>query len=112
MEEVTLLCQGLQLAVKTELTVAESSFQNCDEFGAEQTAEHLDRKEKLAAARNPVTLVGRDPAAGNDAVEVRMMMKVCPQVCSTAKKPIRAPRCLGSAAICNKVSAAAWKRMP
>ena len=62
--------------MKAEFSRAESGFQIGDEFGAEQTAEHLDRKEKLPAARNPVALVGRDPAARNDAVEMRMMMKV------------------------------------
>ena len=35
-----------------------------------------------------------------------------PHVCRTARKPMRAPRCLGSAAPVCKVSAAAWKRMP
>ena len=39
-------------------------------------------------------------------------VKVCPQVWSTAKNPISAPKCLGSAAMVCSVSAAALKRMP
>jgi hypothetical protein len=35
-----------------------------------------------------------------------------PQLCSTAVSPMRAPRCLGSAAIVISVSAAALNRMP
>jgi hypothetical protein len=35
-----------------------------------------------------------------------------PQVCSTAKKPMAAPRCFGSAAISNKVCEAALNKRP
>jgi hypothetical protein len=59
--------------VKAELSLAESGLQIRDEFGAEHTAEHLDREKKPSAARNPAALVWRDSAAGNDTVEVWMM---------------------------------------
>jgi hypothetical protein len=39
-------------------------------------------------------------------------MSVCPQVCNTDKKPTSAPRCFGSAASSDKLSAAARKRAP
>ena len=52
--------------MKAELVLAEGSFQIRDEFGPEQTAEHLDRKQKLPATRNPVAPVGRDAAAGTE----------------------------------------------
>jgi hypothetical protein len=59
--------------VKAELFAAKSSFQIGDEFAPKETAEHFDRKEKLPATRNSAAPVGRDSAAGNDAVEVWMM---------------------------------------
>jgi len=71
--ERPLRSQGLQCAVKAEFSLAESGFQIRNEFGAEQTAEHLDRKEKLPATRNPVALVGRDPAARNQKMNMRMV---------------------------------------
>ena len=50
--------------------------------------------------------LGRHNAGGDDAVGSD------PQVWSTAKKPISAPRCLGSAAMVRRVSAVARNRMP
>ena len=75
-DKVPPLSQGLQLAMKPEFSIAESSFQVCYEFGPEEAAEHLDRKKKLLATRNPTPLVERDSAAGNDALEVGMMIHV------------------------------------
>ena len=62
--------------MKAELSIAESSFQVCHEFGPEEAAEYLDRKKKLPATRNPAALVERDAAARNHAVEVGMMIEV------------------------------------
>ena len=62
--------------MKAELAIPESSFQICDEFAPEDTAEHLHRKHELSPTRNPAALVGGDSASGNDAVEVWMMMKI------------------------------------
>jgi hypothetical protein len=45
-------------------------------------------------------------------MQMRMMHRVCPYVYSTAKNPIAAPRCLGSAALVRNVSATARKRIP
>ena len=38
-----------------------------------------------------------------------MMFELLPQVCNTINTPIRAPRCLGSAATSNRVSLALSK---
>jgi hypothetical protein len=62
--------------MKAELSIAESGFQVCHEFGPEEAAEYFDRKKKLPATRNPAALVKRDSPAGNDAVEVGMMIQV------------------------------------
>ena len=59
--------------MKAELVLAEGSFQIRDEFGPEQTAEHLDRKQKLPATRNPAAAVGRDAATRDDTMEMGMM---------------------------------------
>jgi hypothetical protein len=59
--------------VEAELSLAESRFQIGDEFGSAEAAEHLNRKQKLPATGNPAALVGREAAAGHDAVEVWMM---------------------------------------
>jgi len=45
-------------------------------------------------------------------MEMRVMQQLLSQVCSTATKPIAAPRWRGSAAIVRSVSAVARKRMP
>jgi hypothetical protein len=47
-----------------------------DEFGPEQTAEHLDRQQELPATGNPAAPVGREATAGHDTMEMGMRMKV------------------------------------
>jgi hypothetical protein len=42
-------------------------------LGPKQAAEHFDRKEKLPAARNPTARVGREAAAGHQAMEMGVM---------------------------------------
>ena len=54
---------------------------------------------------DPSPVIGRQCSCGNDAMDVMMGRQFCPQVCRIAKKPISAPRCSGSAATSNKVSA-------
>ena len=52
-----------------------------------------------------------DPATRYERMQVRVVGKGLPQVCSTPRKPISAPRCSGSAAMVRKVSDATRNRM-
>jgi hypothetical protein len=89
----------------------------------EEAREHLDGKEEAGSAGNPMLppglrrgRLGREAtptgqarglkAHGYDDMSVRMGVSADPQVCSTAVSPMRAPRCLGSAAMVIRVSAA------
>ena len=54
----------------------ESFLQVSEEFGPEEAAEHLNGQEKLLARRDPTRMTGRDAPAGDDAMEVRMSVKV------------------------------------
>ena len=69
----------------------------------EQTPEascgHGDRQEETGAAGNPTLAVWGDAATQHNP----MQMKVCPQLWSTARKPISAPRCWESAAMVRRV---------
>ncbi len=73
--------------MKAEFSIAESGFQIGDELGAEQTAEHFNRKKKLSPTRDPLVLVRSDSAAGNNAMQVRMMMEVLPPSMQHRQKP-------------------------
>src|SRR5712692_8376153 len=53
-----------------------SSAQVVGKLGAEEPTEHLHRQEKLPPTGNPARTAGSDAAAGNDAVELWMMMQV------------------------------------
>src|SRR5215472_13582973 len=70
----------------------------------EQVGQHSHRQEKAGLAAHPAGPVERYPTARHNHMDVRME----PQLWSTAVAPMRAPRCLGSAAIVSSVSAAVW----
>src|SRR5881227_2209699 len=53
-----------------------SLCQSLQEETAEPVTEDLDRQKKLAAALDPLVVVGGQAAAGNDAVQVGMKVKV------------------------------------
>ena len=85
--------------------------QLCQEQASKQPREHADREEEAGPAGDPPLAVERDAAARHDDVGVRVMGERRAQVWSTAVRPMRAPRCLGSAAMVMSVSAAALNRM-
>jgi hypothetical protein len=53
-----------------------SFCQTLQEETAEKAAEDLDREKEAAAAANPLVVIGGQTAAGNDAMQVRMKVKV------------------------------------
>src|SRR5712692_3791161 len=52
-----------------------SLCQALQEETAEQAAENLDREKEAAAAVYPLSVIGGQAAAGNDAMQVRMKVK-------------------------------------
>ena len=79
--------------------------------GGIEPQKHLGRGgDDRPVAEPPEGAVGRRPVAQTQ--EDVQRISADPQVCSTAMMPIRAPRCLGSAAIVASVSAAALSRRP
>src|SRR5437016_5841323 len=72
----------------------------------EQAGQHPHRQQDAGSTGHPARVVERYPAARHDHVEMRMWVIAEPQLWSTAVAPMRAPRCLGSAAIVSSVSAA------
>jgi hypothetical protein len=68
--------QKLQLPVEAELAPGVGAFQCGDKLAAEDTAEHLDRKQEGIARVDPSRVVRRQPAGGNDAMEMRMKFQL------------------------------------
>src|ERR1700680_575065 len=75
-DEILLLRKRLQLAMEAQLGVIKRAAQVLRKLGAEEPTEHLHGQEKLPATSNPAGTVGSDAAAGNDAVEMRMVMQI------------------------------------
>ncbi len=77
---------------------------------AEQARQHAHGQEEAGLAGDPARPVRRQAAAGNDDVDVGMVGERRAQVWRTAVRPMRAPRCFGSAAMVVSVSAAVLNR--
>ena len=101
-----------ECAKEAERAGVEGDLQVFEEQTSVKPREHAHGQEEASPAGDPTCSIQRKPAAGHDTVDVWMMMQVRPQVWSTARRPTWAPKCLGSAAIVRRVSAAALKRMP
>ncbi len=107
--------EGLPLPQRTEggeeaqFAGGESLLQIPQEQAAEQTGQHPNRQEE--PGRQAIQRGRRGARPPGHAMQMGMMEQFCPQVWSTAKKPSSAPRCLGSAAMVRKVSAAVRNRM-
>ena len=74
--ERLLLCEEPKVAVEADLALGESALQSCDELASEDAAEHLDRKKEEIAWVDPACVVEGEPAGGNDAMDVRMMLQL------------------------------------
>ena len=70
------LGQRQDLAVETELAIREGALQGFDKLAPKDATEHFDRKKESIARANPAGVVGREPAGGNDAMDVRMMLQL------------------------------------
>jgi hypothetical protein len=116
------ILQGLQIGEELELAWLMGLFELFEKPAAEQPRQHAYGKKEAGAASDPALVIGRYSAALKRTPGITQWIggwcsKFCPQrakakVCSTPKKPISAPRCLGSRAMVSKVWAVARKRIP
>ncbi len=89
---------GPRGAEEGERPAAWSAAKPFEEQAAEQQAQHAHRQEEAGRAAIQRSRPGK-AAAGDDHVDMGMVGHGRAQVWSTAVSPMRAPRCLGSAAI-------------
>jgi hypothetical protein len=68
--------QGLYSTVEGEFLVGEGLLEEAAHFGAEETAEDFDGEEEAGTRGDPAGVVGRESAAGDEAVEVRVEAEV------------------------------------
>jgi hypothetical protein len=64
-------------------------------------------QEEAGLAVNPACAIRRRTTSWDHTMQMRVVQQGRPLLCSTAKKPISAPRCLGSAAMVRRVSVVA-----
>src|SRR5207302_5447418 len=103
--------QGLQRSEEPQLAGAKAScryFKNNRRNRRESTRTGRKKCGRQEIHRVPSREI---PPPGTTQWRWGWWTKACPQVWSTAKKPISAPRCWGSAAMVDKVSATARNRM-
>src|SRR5271166_6358191 len=65
--------QGGESAGEAELTIGKGGAQHLQEQVAEAAGEHADGQEEAGWTGDPARLIGRDAAAGDDTVQVRMV---------------------------------------
>src|SRR5215467_9451757 len=75
-KECTSLAQRLQGGKELQFTGVESLKEIFQKQAAEQTRENPDGQEESGTARDPLRAVGREPAAGDDAMQMRVMEQV------------------------------------
>ena len=64
-----------KVTVEAELALGEGALQSRNELASEDAAEHLDRKKESIARADPARMVGGEPAGGNHAMDMRMMLQ-------------------------------------
>jgi len=79
---------------EVQLASGERFLQIAQEQSPEHPRQHPDRQEEPRPAGDPAFTVGRDPAAGNEKMQMRVVGERLPPVCSTARKPISATEML------------------
>jgi hypothetical protein len=62
--------------MEAKLRLMKNSLQQAGELGAEEPTQHFHREKELPATTNPARIVGGDPTARNDAMKMRMEVKV------------------------------------
>jgi hypothetical protein len=85
--------KGGKLAEEAEARIG--LFQELQEAPAEETREHAHRKEEAGPAGNPARALERRPAAGHNAMEVRVVMKILPPGVEHGKEADLGPEVLG-----------------
>ena len=88
-------------------------MQGCEPFEeepAEEMRQHPHGQEEAGLAGDPAKTVRRQAAPGTMTWTCGWWVSAEPQVCSMAVRPMRAPKCFGSAAIVVSVSAAVLNR--
>src|SRR5262249_14041557 len=64
-----------ELGEESQFAGVEGVLQLAQEQPAEQSPQHAHRQEETGATSDPAGTVKRGPAAGNDAMDVRMMLQ-------------------------------------
>src|SRR5690242_1885411 len=81
------------------------TFEPGHKLASEDSAEHSDRQEEgKSRGESHFLRSGESPPAGTTQCRCGWRSRFCPQVCRMARKPMRAPRCFGSAATSSIVS--------
>ena len=62
-------------SAEDQLTGPEGLVESLKEQAAEQAGQHADRQEETGPAGHPALAIGRQPAAGDDAVQVGMVLQ-------------------------------------
>ena len=99
------LSEPFQIAIEAKFPFAAGALQRSHELTAKNPAQHFDGKKERVAGVDPVGVIQRESTGGDHAMDMGMMLEPLSQVCSTLKKPISAPRCLGSRATSSRVAA-------
>ena len=68
--------EGFDFAGKLEFSLIESLFEGLEKEVAEEARQHGDREKEAGPAADPVLVVRAEAAAGNDAVDMRMVEQV------------------------------------
>jgi len=67
------VAERFQASAEGQSIGIEGLLQRAKEQPTEETSEHADGQKEVGPAADPTTAVGREPAAGDDAMQVRMM---------------------------------------
>src|SRR5260370_40372287 len=100
------------MAKELQATGVAGSDQLLQEQASKEPRQYADRQEEAGPARDPLLPSDEMPPPGTRMGTCGGCVSAEPQLCSTAVRPIRAPRGFGSAAIVISVPAAVLNRRP
>ena len=110
--ELARVGQRGELAVEGEPAPVEGGPEQGQELAPEDAAEDADRQEEARPAGDPARAVGGEPAAGDDAVDVGVVLEVLPPGVEDGQEADLGPEVLGVGGDLLQVSAAARKSRP
>src|SRR5580692_671570 len=70
--------QRFEFSEELQVAVLESLFEGFEKQSPEEFGQHLNREKEARTAGNPALVVRREPAAGNDTVQMGMVQQVLP----------------------------------